>query len=210
MKKVLVVLDGFSVGAMFANNGFTVVQDITEADLVCFTGGEDVHPSYYGEENVASYTNINRDKYEIGILEKAKELDIPCVGICRGGQFLNVMAGGKMWQDVDNHGIAGTHGVMIHLEGEDEQTIQCSSTHHQMMRVGPDSELIGIAMPSLSTYKTNAEGTVNRLDEDKGADVEIVYHPKIQALSFQPHPEFFQPDHECQQLFFRLINKYLA
>lgn len=210
MKNVYVVLDGFAVGAMFANNGFTVVDDITEADLVCFTGGEDVHPSYYGEESVASYTNINRDKYEIGILEKCKELDIPMVGICRGGQFLNVMAGGKMWQDVDNHGIGGTHGVMIHLEGEDEKTIQCSSTHHQMMRVGPDSELIGIAMPTRSTYKTNAEGTVNKLDEDMGVDVEIVYHPKIQALSFQPHPEFFQPDHECQVLFFSLINKYLA
>ncbi|MGL4751627.1 MAG: gamma-glutamyl-gamma-aminobutyrate hydrolase family protein [Aeromonadaceae bacterium] len=208
MKNVYVVLDGFAVGAMFENNGFTVVQDITEADIVCFTGGEDVHPSYYGEENVASYTNINRDKFEIGILEKCKELDIPMVGICRGGQFLNVMAGGKMWQDVDNHGIGGTHGVLLRDEetGE-EEIIQCSSTHHQMMRAGPDSEVIGVATPARSTYKTNADGTIHH---HLGVDTEIVVHPKINALSFQPHPEFFQPDHECQQLFFRLIKKYLA
>lgn len=202
MKKVYVVLDGFAVGAMFANNGFRIVDDITEADIVCFTGGEDVHPSYYGEENVASYTNINRDKYEIGILEKCKELDIPMVGICRGGQFLNVMAGGKMWQDVDNHGIGGTHGVLV-----DGEIYQCSSTHHQMMRVGPDSVLVGISSEPRSTYKTNADGTIHH---GVGDDVEIVHHPKLNALSFQPHPEFFQPDHECQQLFFRLINKYLA
>ena len=206
MKKVLVVLDGFSVGAMFANNGFTVVQDITEADLVCFTGGEDVHPSYYGEADVASYTNINRDKYEIGIMNKCIELDIPMVGICRGGQFLNVMAGGKMWQDVDNHGIGGTHGVLVVGEDGDDEIIQCSSTHHQMMRAGPDSEVVGSASPPRSTYKTNADGTVH----DDHVDVEIVHHPKMQSLSFQPHPEFYQPDHECQKLFFRLINKYLA
>lgn len=206
MKNVLVVLDGFAVGAMFVNNGFTVVQDIREADLVCFTGGEDVHPSYYGEKNVDSYTNIQRDKYEINILELAKELDIPCVGICRGGQFLNVMAGGKMWQDVDNHGIAGTHGVLVSDDEGNQEIVQCSSTHHQMMRAGPDSEIIGVATPARSTYKTNAEGTFH----DDQVDVEIVLHPKIQALSFQPHPEFFQPDHECQKLFFSLINKYLA
>lgn len=203
MKKVFIVLDSFAVGAMFVNNGWTVIQDINKADLVCFTGGADVSPHFYGERNVSSYTQYHRDEYEFKILEEAKELGIPCVGICRGGQLLNVAAGGKLWQDVNNHNVTRTHGVLI-----GDVVYQCSSTHHQMMRPDPDSEVIGIAYPALSSYKVSDAGTFTAVEE-MGDDVEIIYHPKIQAMSFQPHPEFFQPDHECQVLFFNLINKYL-
>lgn len=35
------------------------------------------------------------------------------VGICRGAQFLNVMAGGKMIQHVEGHAIHGTHEIVV-------------------------------------------------------------------------------------------------
>ena len=67
-------------------------DNIINADLVLFAGGEDVDPSLYNEKpHTTTYSNINRDISEKKIYQKAKYLGIPCIGICRGNQFLCVM-----------------------------------------------------------------------------------------------------------------------
>lgn len=60
------------------------VQTPEEADLVLFTGGEDVHPSLYG--SVSSnfcFVNLNRDLEEKKIFDSLKP-EQHCLGICRG------------------------------------------------------------------------------------------------------------------------------
>ena len=170
-----------------------------EADLLCFTGGADVSPELYGEENVGSYCSPERDKYEEQVFDWAYANDVPMVGICRGGQFLNVMNGGKMWQDVDNHAISGTHKAMCKYWGE----IMVSSTHHQMMRAGAGGELIAYA--NLSSYKLNDKGDSRDL-----CDVEVVHYKDTKSLCYQPHPEIVNEGHECRKHFLMLVDKLMT
>jgi len=200
MKKVYVVGGGYAYERMFKQAGFALAHSMQEADLLCFTGGADVSPELYGEENVGSYCSPERDKYEEKVFDWAYDHDVPMVGICRGGQFLNVMNGGKMWQDVDNHAISGTHKAMCKYWGE----IMVSSTHHQMMRPSADGEVLVSA--GLASYKMNAEGT----SAGKEDDCEVVYYDPTKSLCYQPHPEIVTEDHQCRKHFLMLVDKLLS
>ena len=111
MPRVFVV--GSSFGAyhdMFRRYGWEIAKSYDEADLLQYTGGEDVSPSLYGRtKHPRSYINRERDMRERIIFLRALKDGKPQAGICRGGQFLNVMCGGSLWQDVNNHAIAGKH-----------------------------------------------------------------------------------------------------
>lgn len=199
MKKVFVVGFENEVLRMFAEAGYESVDKVQDADLVCFTGGADVSPSLYGEANVGSYTNVRRDMTDLFAYHEAKAFNKPCVGICRGGQFLNIMSGGKLWQDVDKHGIHGTHDVLCYFTGK---RYKVSSTHHQMMRAGEDALIVAVA--KLSTRKTDEIG-VHYVPATED-DLEVVFYKKDNNLCFQPHPEHFEKGHECFDYFFHLID----
>lgn len=199
MKKVYVVGGGYAYERMFKQAGFALATSMQEADLLCFTGGADVSPELYGEEDVGSYCSPERDKREEQVFDWAYDHDVPMVGICRGGQFLNVMNGGKMWQDVDNHAISGTHKAMCKYWGE----IMVSSTHHQMMRPSDEGEVLVSA--GLASYKVSAEGTF----AGSGYDCEVVCYKDTKSLCYQPHPEIVNEDHQCRKHFLMLVDKLM-
>lgn len=164
--------------------GFTVVNDPYQADLFQFMGGEDVSPELYGQVNTNSYNNFSRDINEMGWYQLAKLFHKPCVGICRGGQFLNVMSGGRMIQDVNGH----TQKHILHTIDGGE--CMATSTHHQMMVVGPKGKLLG--------WGPTKE------------DVEIVWYPENQTLCFQPHPEYHVTEMpELSKRYVSMIKNYL-
>jgi hypothetical protein len=202
--KVYVVGGGYAYERMFKQAGFALAASMQESDLLCFTGGADVSPELYGEENVGSYCSSERDKYEEQVFDWAYAHDVPMVGICRGGQFLNVMNGGKMWQDVDNHAISGTHKAMCKYWGE----IMVSSTHHQMMRPAESGEVLVSA--ELAGYKLNASGFMECEEEPLGDDCEVVYYSYTKSLCYQPHPEIVNEDHQCRKHFMMLVDKLLS
>lgn len=205
MKKVYVVGGGYAYERMFKQAGYALAASMQEADLLCFTGGADVSPELYGEENVGSYCSPERDKYEEQVFDWAYAHDVPMVGICRGGQFLNVMNGGKMWQDVDNHAISGTHKAMCKYWGE----IMVSSTHHQMMRPHELGDVLVSA--SLASYKLGGEGLFERGDAAfSNHDCEVVYYKDTKSLCYQPHPEIVNEDHQCRKHFLMLVDKLIS
>lgn len=194
--KVAIVGPDYEVGMMFLKRGHKLVH-YDEADLIQFTGGSDVDPSYYGEERHAStYSDPKRDGRESHIFHSLKEEGKKFAGICRGGQFLNIMHGGRMWQDVNKHG--GSH--MATFQGKD---ILVTSTHHQMMR--PSDEATILVTAKRSTYRETV-GEVNK-DEDF-LDIESVHYPN--TICFQPHPEYGHASEECEQLYFDLLENYLG
>lgn len=82
MKKVFVVGGAKQYASWIKDHELT--DNLEEADIVLFTGGEDVDPSLYGcEKHPTTYSNINRDLEEKAIFEKVKP-DQLCLGICRG------------------------------------------------------------------------------------------------------------------------------
>lgn len=194
----------FSYQTMFQERGHEVVGRIEDADVVQFTGGEDVTPRWYGElAHPASMFNEARDKLEKLVYRKAIELGLPMAGICRGGQFLNVLNGGRMYQDVDGH--AGTHEAEVF----DGRKLQVSSTHHQMMRPDVDGQVLVSARCSTRREYMFEETVASNLTYPFN-DTEVVFYPATKCLCFQPHPEIMSKDSDCQNLYFEFLETKLG
>jgi gamma-glutamyl-gamma-aminobutyrate hydrolase PuuD len=187
MGKVFIVNSSSAYETMFKEYGWEVVPTMKLADLVQFTGGEDVSPELYGHQKYyRTYNNPRRDYAEMLVFKAAAKEKIPMAGICRGGQFLNVMCGGWMWQDVNGHAIGESHEVIDLVTGE---TFSATSTHHQMMEHGPGAIVLAVARKS--TWKVKKDGMVEEtVVDNKCNDEEVLFYPKHMALCFQPHPEF--------------------
>ena len=192
------------VARMLNDAGHTTVAPGEEYDVLMFTGGADVSPSLYKQAPMPrTQSNPRRDVKESGIFRKHKK--IPKVGICRGGQFLNVMSGGSMWQHVEGH-CNGPHLVKM-LNGEE---IMMTSTHHQMIIPHHQGVVLGKAMNA--TYKESP--TVKRwlggdTSKNNWEDVEIVWYPGTLSLCFQPHPEYETAKGRCRERFFELIDTFI-
>lgn len=189
---------------MFLKHGYTVHSSPQDADIIVFGGGSDVTPDLYGDEHhPTTYNDILRDEWccdlWIGYPNAVR------VGICRGSQFLNVMNGGSLWQDVDKHAIHGTHPV-LYTNNNTEDVIECTSTHHQMMRPGENAEVWGKAFRS--TYRDTGTDRQRPTDYAESPDIEIVWYPKTKSLCFQPHPEYGVQS--CEDLFFECLNRALG
>ena len=173
-----------------------------EADVVMFTGGADVDPSMYGEEkHPATHSNLYRDKQEKYLYDKALAEGKKFVGICRGGQFLNVMNGGSMYQHINNHAT----GMLHPIQTIDGKKVMVTSTHHQMMRPHKSGELLAW-VEGLATLKQTADSS-----HEDPIDVEVVWYEETNSLCFQPHPEFAGSSvDDCRNYFYELVEKYLC
>ena len=157
-------------------------------DALVLWGGEDINPSFYGQNNVCHdkrvFDSNPRDHAERGIIDKAIETNIPIIGICRGAEWLCISAGGSLIQDVTNH--YENHDLT--LVGNTQ--MQCNSIHHQMMRLkGTDHQVLGWCVPRSEHYlidEKHAEpvGKIEFLVEP-----EIVFFPTLKGLAMQFHPE---------------------
>jgi putative glutamine amidotransferase len=205
--KKIYVVGGAIEYAKWINN-YTLVDSLEDANIVLFTGGEDVDPSIYGcEKHRTTCSNINRDLYEKEIFEKVRK-DQLCIGICRGSQFLCAINGGILVQDVNNHAMFGTHRI-INMNN-DMDRYEITSTHHQMqypfyLKKNKDYRIL---------YYAARRGTY--YDGDKidiiPCEPEIVLYtvegnPK--CLAIQGHPEFMRKEAPVISMLNNLIDKYL-
>jgi GMP synthase-like glutamine amidotransferase len=131
------------------------------------------------------------------------KLGIPIIGICRGSQFVTVMSGGKLVQNVENHAISGTHPLYLN-----DQTISIAditSTHHQMMYpFDIPHYMLFTSSKRSSFYNMNDRITLKNFMFD--VEPEIVFYPDTQALAIQGHPEYMSHSTVIVQL----LNAYLA
>jgi GMP synthase-like glutamine amidotransferase len=132
---------------MFARAQCRRAESVLEADLVVFSGGSDVDPQLYGEKpHKSTFFDAKRDDIDMRLYLMCLENGIPMLGICRGAQFLHVMNGGKLFQDVDGHnGSHSMHDIMNNKHIE-----KVSSCHHQMVmpNVSNGMEIIATASKS--------------------------------------------------------------
>ncbi|MNZ65599.1 putative glutamine amidotransferase [compost metagenome] len=206
MNKVFIIDGNNDYRNMFVNAGWEVVVDFFEADLIQFTGGSDVNPALYGEQpHPRTSCFPRRDLVEAGYYKHGLLAGKKMAGICRGGQFLNVMNGGKMWQHVDGHAIHGTH-LLYDVETNAQHYV--TSTHHQMMSPHVSGEVI--AWGKECAFRERMKGDeIDRNDSQRPIDVEVVYYDKSRSLCFQPHPEFYGA-HSTREYYFELLERYLG
>lgn len=205
----------WQVTRMFTCEGWGITDDLDDADLVQFVGGADINPAIYGQhKHPSTYYDDERDARELDTYLDALEMGIPMAGICRGGQFLNVMNGGSMYQHVDNHGLSKTHKAW--LAGA-ILPIDVTSTHHQMMIPNYDADHIILMTAHQSKRKESMSKTEHSSYElltypphDQATDVEAVYYRDTNSLCFQPHPEYSGAHViETKEVYFTLLDRYL-
>lgn len=178
------------------------------ADVIVFNGGADIGTSIYGEKPIGRGIPEQpspRDRQETDIYYKFKGGSKLLLGICRGAQFLNCMNGGKLWQDVDNHG--KSHYMTVLSSGH---RLWATSTHHQMMRPGAGGKVLAVADCAHNKYAEddtwNYKGGVFFPDDHK--DTEIVWYPSTSSLCIQGHPEYV-PGSEFATFCIDMIIHYL-
>lgn len=179
-----------------------ICNTLEEADLIVFTGGEDVNPFMYGEtSHETTYYNKYRDELELEYFNKALYLNKPMIGICRGSQFLCVVAGGKLVQHQ-------SHPHFHDIEMFDGNVFKVTSSHHQAQfpfNLSNDKyKVLGWAN---DLSKFHLDGNGKELSPEK--ECEVVYYPKINALGIQSHPEWMSLDSEAVIYFQKLLNNFL-
>ena len=158
-----------------------------DIDIVLFDGGADVHPVLYGGTYHSTvHPNLARDWQEKIIFDFYRNLDTIFIGICRGSQFLNVMMGGTLYEDLPSVKIGHDHihEVMLvdsecllqytKLEKGDEITV--NSLHHQAVKDLGDELLV--------TMVDSNFGVIEGFQSLDG---------KIRAV--QSHPEMAEKDY---------------
>jgi phosphoribosylformylglycinamidine (FGAM) synthase-like amidotransferase family enzyme len=188
---------------MFKARGYDVVTFFNKDkgyDGVVFTGGEDVTPFLYGEgKHSSTVCNLKRDLLE-NKLFRSLPCDMPKVGICRGGQFLNVMSGGSMWQDVNNH--CKSHIARCTMSGE---LFLVTSTHHQMMRPGDGAWVLLGAKEATALCGDQVAYRYKDDIKNDYDDIESVFYYHSNSFCFQPHPEYAHAQDEMKTWFWDML-----
>lgn len=182
----------------------------SQADLLVFTGGEDLDPATYGDEDVGSHFYGKRDIWEKSWYRWALINKVPMAGICRGMQFFTAMTGGKLLQHVNGHSY-GPHDIIIPATGE---KIQVNSLHHQMCVPKEGTyELLAFAESVASTQKGSNAALHSYASQfvspDKRIEPEALWFPGIKALGVQFHPEMLDKQTAGYQWFKSIMHKYI-
>lgn len=163
---------------------------IKRLDGIVLTGGDDLHPEYYGEAShplTPKPFHPRRGSHDRQIFEYVWENKIPTLAICLGMQEVNVFLGGSLYQDIPSqvsnplvhkigdwfearHGVSLKKGSILHgLTGL--LTVETNSAHHQAVKGVPET---------LDVTGRSADGLIEALEpKDKN----------IPLLAVQWHPE---------------------
>jgi len=162
-------------------------------DALILIGGADVDPATYGatpDPNTGA-TRPERDRFELALAYGAMERDLPLLGICRGGQMVNVACGGTLIQHLpdvvgDNHHLE-TPGTFSEHEVELEagslaaraagaERIVVKSHHHQAVdELGEGLKATGHALPDAIVE------AVEHTDHD--FTLGVLWHPEADERS---------------------------
>lgn len=174
-------------------------------DGLLFSGGGDLDPVYWGALTAPQIREIDpaRDLFEIQLAGYAFNAGIPSLGICRGCQLFNAVAGGSIIQHVESHICHEQnaprhhpiHDIVVKEGSLLNETIQCTtlrvnSFHHQA---------VGKVAPGLEVSAYSADGIIE--------GIESRTHPFW--LGVQWHPECMRDD-SSRRLFAALIDAAMA
>lgn len=174
-------------------------------DGLLFSGGGDLDPVYWGALTAPQTREIDpaRDLFEIQLAGYAFNAGIPSLGICRGCQLFNAVAGGSLIQHIESHICHEQnaprhhpiHDIVVKEGSLLSETIQCTtlrvnSFHHQA---------VGKVAPGLQVSAWSADNIIE--------GIESRTHPFW--LGVQWHPECMRDD-SSQRLFAALIDAAMA
>lgn len=170
------------------------------------TGGGDVLPTIYGAAAHSSFdpAEAGRDDYEIELVRRAIDADLPIFAICRGIQVLNVARGGTLVQDIPDE----VGGNIEHVIKEPRFAIAHDiwmapgSMLERLMRASVEKpEECAVNSRHHQAVKVLGEGLVASATAPDGV-IEAIEDPSRRfCLGVQWHPENFYRTGEFRPLF---------
>lgn len=173
-------------------------------DLLIFTGGDDINPERYGQQNKNSYYDDSRDKKEFAVFGEILKNRIPVnkvFGICRGLQLINVaLVDGALIQDIQT--VYGRNHPMTHkLQWLEDNPLdflkQTNSLHHQAVKD------VGF----VRTPGKISKGKILAIEPETKLPEVISWGNKFLGVQF--HPEFF-PKSEIRDRFAKTIIEWVS
>jgi putative glutamine amidotransferase len=160
---------------------------VARIDALLLTGGPDVNPDLYGAERHerTQRPREERDRFELELLEAARELDVPVLAICRGLQTLNVARGGTLHQHLPD------------LTGDDERHGTGGEYAPNTVRIAPGSRLADLLGNESAEGLCHHHQSVDQIGEDlvpvawaEDGTIEAVEDPSARfTVAVQWHPE---------------------
>lgn len=170
------------------------IHQIDLCDGVIVSGGEDVDPIFYQSEphQHLGFTNPDRDKFEIAVIQHVLEHKKPLLAICRGIQILNVALGGTLIQDIpsqlqdalqhtqrvprgrDSHWVSVKENTTLRQIFGSEK-VRVNSLHHQA---------IDRVSERLNIVATASDGIIEAVEyTDTSFAIGVQWHPESMAAN---------------------------
>lgn len=168
-------------------------EDISHCAGFVLTGGIDVLPSLYDGAEEYPYRPAaflpERDQFEKLIYKYAQTHHRPVLGICRGLQYINILEGGKVYEDIGEtandvhkkatvdkeHRIDIVPDTLLHSITKVDEGI-VNSAHHQAIR--PDQLGNNIMISAYSDADRIIEGIEYKDKTDKAFMLAVQWHPE--------------------------------
>jgi putative glutamine amidotransferase len=183
---------------------------IASAAGLLLPGGGDILPSLYGEAAHPAFSaaEAGRDDYELELVRRAIEANLPLLAICRGVQVLNVGCGGSLVQHIpDQVGTSVNHALREppHAIAHDVW-ITSGSLLETLMRERLEGDTCPVNSRHHQAPAALGKGLVATATAPDGVIEAIEYPAKRFCLGVQWHPENFYRTGEFRALFEGLVN----
>lgn len=158
-----------------------------------FSGGDDPNMEEWGTPTHPNTTKVNaeRQKFELGLLNELKKRpDIPVLGVCLGMQWMSLLAGGSIDQDLAEP-FATNHKDSSHLITGQFGEGLVHSHHHQAISDAGSLEVIAIS----------DDGIIEAVrDANRRWYIGVQWHPERTENNTLGQDIFLQLIHECSKL----------
>lgn len=216
MKNLNVHVIGSSIGYAnwllkpFGDVTGRLVEDIKSADIVVFTGGQDVHPKYYNRASNPSTSADDyprsRDSVEWEKMTTAVEMRKAMWGTCRGLQLMCAFAGGDLIQHV-------SHPYRHEIQFYDGTIVTTNSIHHQMvypfekLKEKEDYHIVANSLQLSGCHQGENRSNLVMPVNSNGIilEPEAAFFPKINGFGQQSHLEMQDFNSPVVQITRRLV-----
>ncbi|HEM5322662.1 TPA: gamma-glutamyl-gamma-aminobutyrate hydrolase family protein [Streptococcus suis] len=168
---------------------------INMIDKLILSGGQHVDPSLYGQERLIDSNDylLERDEFELALIEEALHQGKPIFAVCRGMQLLNVALGGSLEQEVAHHWQEGIAGTSHRLQVKPKSRIGQLFTQGSPINSFHQQRIKELAPGLVATGLDPRDGTIEAY-ESRGnqALFGIQWHPEFLYNDCKQHRDLFQ------------------
>ena len=173
-------------------------QWIDVCDGIILSGGEDMDPYTYHEEPHPKLkkTILERDQFEIGLVQAARKRKVPILAICRGVHVVNVALGGTILQDIESivpnciqhtqKASSKTPSHTVKIEGNSSlstilgaQEVRVNSFHHQAVNT------LALGLKVTAQAHDGIIEAIEAINMEEGWMLGVQWHPEEMGNDFQ-------------------------